>query len=125
MYKSERKRLFPTTLSTTQFVKLYILHLLTEKSYYGNRIKDEITRRLNDKWSPSYGMIYPLLSDLEINGYIEGWWDEPNKRSIKRYKITDKGKEHYKIIKLQSKEHIDDSLLIINNVLKDIYNENS
>lgn len=125
MYKSERKRLFPTTLSTTQFVKLYILHLLTEKSYYGNRIKDEITRRLNDKWSPSYGMIYPLLSDLEINGYIEGWWDEPNKRSIKRYKITDKGKEHYKVIKLQSKEHIDDSLLIINNVLKDIYNENS
>lgn len=125
MYKSERKRLFPTTLSTTQFVKLYILHLLTEKSYYGNRIKDEITRRLNDKWSPSYGMIYPLLSDLEINEYIEGWWDEPNKRSIKRYKITDKGKEHYKVIKLQSKEHIDDSLLIINNVLKDIYNENS
>ena len=113
MYKSERKRLFPTTLSTTQFVKLYILHLLTEKSYYGNRIKDEITRRLNDKWSPSYGMIYPLLSDLEINGYIEGWWDEPNKRSIKRYKITDKGKEHYKIIKLQSKEHIEDRKSVV------------
>ncbi|NLL81610.1 MAG: PadR family transcriptional regulator [Tissierellia bacterium] len=123
MYKAERQRLFPTTLSTTQFVKLYILHLLIEKNYYGNRLKDEITRRLDDKWSPSYGMIYPLLNDLEKNGFIEGWWDEPNKRSIKRYRITDKGINHYKIIKLQSKEHIDNSLLLINNVLKDIYKE--
>lgn len=123
MYKAERQRLFPTTLSTTQFVKLYILHLLIEKNYYGNRLKDEITRRLDDKWSPSYGMIYPLLNDLEKNEFIEGWWDEPNKRSIKRYRITDKGINHYKIIKLQSKEHIDNSLLLINNVLKDIYKE--
>lgn len=124
MYKAERQRQFPTTLSTTQFVKLYILHLLTEKNYYGNRIKDEISRRLSGKWSPSYGMIYPLLRDLEEQGYIEGWWDEPNKRSIRRYKITDKGIEHYKVIKMQNKESLDDSLLIIKKVLKDIYNVN-
>jgi DNA-binding PadR family transcriptional regulator len=121
MYKGERQRQFPTTLSTTQFVKLYILHLLTEKNYYGNRIKDEISRRLNGKWSPSYGMIYPLLRELEEQGYIEGWWDEPNKRSIRRYKITDTGIEHYRVIRIQNKESLDDSLLIIKNILKDIY----
>lgn len=121
MIKGERQRQFPTTISTTSFVKMYILHLLTEKSYYGNRIKDEINRRLNGKWSPSYGMIYPMLRELEEEGYIEGKWDEPLKRSIRRYKITDKGMDHYKVIKLQNKESLDDSLLIINNVLKDIY----
>lgn len=123
MAKETRKRMFPTTLSTTKFVKLYILHLLTENSYYGNSIRDEITRRLDGKWSPSYGMIYPLLNDLEKQGYIDGWWDEPNKRSIKRYRITDKGLEHYRVIRLQSKESLDDSLSMIKNVLKDIYNE--
>lgn len=122
-YKGQRQRQFPTTISTTSFVKLYILHLLNEKSYYGNRIKDEIKRRLNNKWEPSPGMLYPLLRELESEGYIEGSWDEPNKRSIRRYKITDLGIEHYKVILLQNKNSFNDSLLIIKNVLKDIYGE--
>ncbi|MBC8589249.1 PadR family transcriptional regulator [Paratissierella segnis] len=124
MYKNERKRQFPTTISTTSFVKLYILHLLTEKNYYGNKIKDEVERRLDGKWCPSPGMIYPLLRQLEEEGYVESWWEEPNKRTIRRYKITDSGINHYKIIKLQNKSSFEDSLSIINNVLKDIYKIN-
>lgn len=124
MNKAKRGGQIPSNLSTTSFVKLYILHLLIEKSYYGNKIRDEITRRLDGKWSPSYGLIYPLLRELEEEGYIEGWWDEPRKRSIRRYKITDSGLKHYDVIKKQSKESIDDSLLIIKNILKDIYKIN-
>ena len=123
IYKGERQRQFPTTIGTTSFVKLYILHLLTEKNYYGNRIKDEISKRLNNKWSPSPGMIYPLLRELESEGYIEGWWEEPEKRSIRRYKITDEGIKHYDVIHRQSKEAFDNSLFIVKSVLKDIYNE--
>ena len=68
-------------------------------------------------------MIYPLLRDLESEGYIEGWWDEPDRRSIKRYKITDIGLDHYKVLLLQNKPAFDDSLIIIQNALKDIYGE--
>lgn len=110
-------------MSTTSFVKLYILHLLTEGHYYGNKIKDEIKLRLDNKWEPSPGMIYPLLRDLESEGYIEGWWDEPHKRSIRRYKITDLGLSHYKVLLLQNKPALDDSLIIVRNVLEDIYKE--
>lgn len=123
-YKGERQRQFPTKISTTSFVKLYILHLLNESSYYGNEIKDEIKKRLENKWEPSPGMIYPLLRQLEEEEYIRGAWDEPSKRSIRRYRITDNGIEHYKILLLQNKSAFDDSLLIIRNVLKDIYNVN-
>lgn len=122
-YKGERQRQFPTTIGTTSFVKLYILHLLTEKHYYGNMIKDEISQRLSNKWTPSPGMIYPLLRELESEGYIEGWWDEPKKRSIRRYKITDEGIKHYKVIHKQSKEAFDNSLFIVKTVLGDIYKE--
>lgn len=123
VYKGQRQRQFPTKISTTSFVKLYILHLLNEKTYYGNMIKDEMKKRLQGRWEPSPGMIYPLLRELESEGYIVGSWDEPNKRSIRRYKITDTGIKHYKVLLLQNKESFDDSLLIIKNVLKDIYGE--
>ena len=120
-YRGERQRQFPSKISTTSFVKLYILHLLQEKSYYGNKIKDEIKKRLDGRWEPSPGMIYPLLREMEEDGYIEGWWEEPDKRSIRRYRITDEGIRHYKVILNQNKSTFEDSLLIIRNVLKDIY----
>ena len=123
LYKGERQRQFPTKIGTTSFVKMYILHLLNEKSYYGNMIKDEIKLRLNNRWEPSPGMIYPLLRELETEGYIEGTWDEPDKRSIRRYRITDEGIKHYKVLLLQNKSSFEDSLLIVKNVLKDIYGE--
>ena len=102
-------------------MKLYILHLLREKSYYGNEIIDEIKLRLNNKWEPSPGMVYPLLRDLEEEGYVVGWWEEPDKRSIRRYRLTDDGYEHYKVILLMYKSVFEDSLYIIKTVLKDIY----
>ncbi len=119
--KNKRNRQFPTKISTTSFVKLYILHLLTEKSYYGNEIIDEIKSRLDYKWEPSPGMVYPLLRDLESEDYILGWWQEPDKRSIRHYRITDTGFEHYKKLKLIYKEGFEESLTIIKNTLLDIY----
>lgn len=119
--QNKRNRQFPTKISTTSFVKLYILHLLTEKSYYGNEIIDEIKLRLENKWAPSPGMIYPLLRELESEDYILGWWQEPDKRSIRYYRITDSGYEHYKKIKLIYKDDFEESMAIIKNTLLDIY----
>lgn len=121
--KNTRQRQFPTNISTTSFVKLYTLHLLRDGEYYGNKVIDEISSRLNNKWSPSPGMVYPLLRELESEGYIIGRWDEPEKRSIKRYRITDKGLEHYKVLINRYESSFYDSLFIIETVLKDIYNK--
>ncbi|CCQ93081.1 Transcriptional regulator, PadR-like family [[Clostridium] ultunense Esp] len=119
--KGERNRQFPSKISTTSFVKLYILHLLKEKNYYGNEIIEEIKSRLSNKWEPSPGMVYPLLRELEEEGYVTGWWEEPDKRSIRRYRLTDSGYKHYQVILLQYKANFEDSLSIVQNVLTDIY----
>ena len=119
--KNTRQRQFPTNISTTSFVKLYTLHLLRDGEYYGNKVIDEISSRLNNKWSPSPGMVYPLLRELESEGYIVGRWDEPEKRSIKRYRITDKGLEHYSVLINRYERSFYDSLFIIETVLRDIY----
>lgn len=123
MQKNERNRQFPSKISTTSFAKLYILHLLNERSYYGNEIIDEIKKRLNNLWEPSPGMIYPMLRNLESEGYITGWWAEPDRRSIKHYKLTPDGFEHYKKIKLLYKSDVQDSLALLKYIMSDIYKE--
>lgn len=120
---STRQRQFPTKMSTTALVKMYTLHLLTEGTFYGNKIIDEIKSRLKNKWEPSPGMLYPLLRELESEGYIQGSWDEPNKRSIRRYRITNEGYNHYKKLLLKNKPALDDSLIIVESILNDIYKE--
>ena len=120
-YRNERNRQFPSKISTTSFVKLYILHLLKDKDYYGNKIIEEIRDRLDNKWEPSPGMVYPLLRELEEEGYVTGRWEEPDKRSIRRYRLTNEGHKHYQVILLQHKSTFEDSLHIVKNILKDIY----
>ena len=121
-YKGERSRQFPSKISTTQFTKLFILHLLNEKSYYGNEIIDEIKRRLKDNWAPSPGMIYPMLRELEADEYVHGCWREPDKRSIRSYRITDKGIEHYKKIILLYQPALKEALTMIECIMKELYN---
>ncbi|MBC7087300.1 MAG: PadR family transcriptional regulator [Tissierellales bacterium] len=116
-----RQRQFPSTISTTSFAKLYILHILSVKKCYGNYIKEEIGRRLKGKWIPSPGLIYPLLNQLEQEGLIVGNWEEPIKRTVKIYTITEYGMEHYNYIKKQYLDSILDSYDIIKFTLKDIY----
>lgn len=120
--KGSRNRQFPSTISTTAFVRLYILHCLREKSYYGNELIDEIKYRMDGKWEPSPGMVYPLLRQLESDGHIVGWWDEPDKRSIRRYRITDEGLAYYDVLVVKSRPAFEESLTIVKNVFKDIYN---
>ena len=122
--KNKRNRQFPSRISTTQFVKIYILYLLSQKSYYGNELIEEIKIRMDNKWEPSPGMVYPLLRELESEGYVIGSWEEPDKRSIRRYKLTEDGYKHYQVILLHYKPVFMDSLSIIQNVLKDIYGIN-
>ena len=68
-------------------------------------------------------MVYPLLRDLEKEGYINGWWEEPDKKSIRRYRLTEEGYKHYQVVLLRNKPIFEDSLVIVKNVLKDIYNK--
>jgi PadR family transcriptional regulator PadR len=118
---NNRNRQFPNKINTTTVVKLFILHFLNEKSCYGNELIDKIEQSLNHKWKPSPGMIYPLLRDMEDDLLIEGWWDEPDKKTKRHYKITDIGIKHYEKIKYLYKPLLEESLSILNSTLNIIY----
>lgn len=118
-----RNRQFLGKINTTSIVKLLILNLLSSRSYYGNELIDSIESILNYKWKPSPGMIYPLLRNMEENLLIEGWWDEPDKKSKRHYKITQAGINHYDKIKNLYMPSFKESKVIIDCIFKTVYNE--
>lgn len=115
-------RVFPATMSTSSFVRLYILHLLSNKeTYYGKELIDEIERKLGQHWRPSHGMVYPMLRELEKNGYLNAEWTNGDKKTTRIYKITDLGIEALRE-ELETKRNMfTDSYNLIVNVLEDLY----
>ena len=71
---------------------LYVLHLISQQPRYGNEIMDLLAERTNGQWVSNPGAIYPLLTELEKEGFVEGQWEDPDKRTIRIYTITPNGK---------------------------------
>jgi DNA-binding PadR family transcriptional regulator len=68
------------------FTRFYVLHLLTERPMTGKEIIVEADERSRGDWTPSPGLIYPLLGRLVRDGLIAET-DEGG------FTITEKGEE--------------------------------
>jgi PadR family transcriptional regulator PadR len=74
---------------------MLVLKLLEEKEKYGWEIIEELAEKSFDMFRLQTGALYPVLHNLENDGYIIG-----NSRTIengrvrKYYKITSRGKEY-------------------------------
>lgn len=119
--KKERNRNALFKISMTALVKVLVLNMLSENQLYGNKIIDNISLAMNEQWSPSPGMIYPLLRQLEGDGHIVGWWSDPVKRSTRYYKITDEGVTYLHILKKNYQGQINESIQILESFNKAIY----
>ncbi len=95
------------------FGRLIILWILNKKRLYGNAIINKINNFYPDKDRKITGSsrIYPMLHDLEDNGFIEGSWENRGRQQIKYYEITDKGREEILRVKKIFKYYLDDELI--------------
>lgn len=72
---------------------LYVMHLLSQLPRYGNEVMEKITERTGGQWIANPGAIYPLMTMLEDQGLITGEWEDPTKRTIRIYRLTDAGEK--------------------------------
>jgi DNA-binding PadR family transcriptional regulator len=70
---------------------LLILRILKDRPAYGNQIADEIKQVTQNTIKPNPNFIYPLLREMEENGYAEGNWENPKTRGKRIYQITESG----------------------------------
>ncbi len=108
-------------LTRSGLLPLYTLHLLEDKEMFGNEIINEIEKRTSAAWSPNPGAIYPLLKELEEKRFVEGRWDLNEEHPRRIYKLTDKGKQEYKILKIILEKHLNQAIGIFKKIYKELF----
>lgn len=78
-----------------------ILKLLSRKDLYGYEIIKTLTLLSENAFQLKEGSLYPILKNLEYEGYVESYWEETSSaRKRKYYHITKNGQK-----KLESLEN--------------------
>ena len=126
-YKGRYNRLFPSKISTTSFLTIYILFLFGQKTtFYGKELIDAIEQKFKGRWKPSHGIVYPMLRDLEEQGLLIGLWEkdgDSDKKTKRIYTITTKGREVFKQTVAEHREVFIDSYAMMVQILRDLYTD--
>jgi DNA-binding PadR family transcriptional regulator len=72
---------------------LLVMHFLSDRPRYGNELMDMIAEWTRGQWVANPGAIYPLMDELEENGLIKGEWEDPDKRTVRIYQLTEEGRQ--------------------------------
>jgi DNA-binding PadR family transcriptional regulator len=72
-------------------LRLVLLQMLADKPSHGYELIRAIEERLQGRYSPSPGTVYPTLTMLEDMGYARS---RPEEGGKKIYEITDEGRAH-------------------------------
>ncbi len=99
---------------------LYVLHLVSQKPRYGNEIMEIIAERTGGQWVSNPGAIYPLLTELEQQGLIEGLWEDPQKRTIRIYSLTKAGAEELSRLKAFVDPKLSEAIDVLTRLMKDL-----
>jgi PadR family transcriptional regulator, regulatory protein PadR len=70
---------------------LLVLHVLREAPSYGNALMEHVGRVTDGLLAVNPNTMYPLLRRLESEGFIQGEWEHPERRSRRFYRLTPAG----------------------------------
>ncbi len=71
-----------------------VLEILSRGRMYGYELSEAIGQRSGNILSLGKGTLYPLLYNLEANGFVQAEWEEnESKRKRRYYSITSEGKD--------------------------------
>lgn len=104
---------------------LYVMQLLSEGSRYGNEIMELITERTGGQWVANPGAIYPLMTVLEEQGLITGEWEDPRKRTVRIYRLTEDGESELTRLKAIVQPKLEEAIEVLQNIAHDLNGDES
>ncbi|MBU3173703.1 PadR family transcriptional regulator [Clostridium estertheticum] len=123
-YKAKNNRMYPTKMSSSNFLLLKTLFLLNKNtnSLYGKEMLEEIQRDVCvDIWQPSHGTYYPVLDVMMEAGYINNVKVISGK---KFYEITKLGIKELECRLVEFRPMLIESCKFFSNIFTEMYNDN-
>jgi DNA-binding PadR family transcriptional regulator len=99
---------------------LVVLHLLSEQPRYGNEIMALLTERTSGQWVANPGAIYPLMSMLEERNLVQGEWEDPQKRTVRIYRLTEAGQEEVDRLKAIVRPKLVEAIKVLQELARDL-----
>lgn len=99
---------------------LYVLHLLQQRPQYGNELMEKLTERTSNQWVANPGAIYPLMTMLEEQGIVQGQWEDPRKRTVRIYSLTEKGKQELANLKAIVRPKLMEAMEVMQTLANDL-----
>ncbi len=84
---------FTVSLVPPGILKPLILKILENRPLHGYEIMQDIALRTGGYWRPTAGSIYPALTSLEEEGYVERHKVSQGERIKQVYTLTEEGKK--------------------------------
>lgn len=99
---------------------LYVLQLLAERPYYANELMGLITERTGRQWMANPGAIYPLMTQLEQHGLVAGEWEDPRKRTVRIYHLTETGTQELARLKSIVRPKLQEAIEVLQDLIQDL-----
>ena len=99
---------------------LIVLHLLQEKPRYGNELMTLISQKTGDQLTANPGAVYPLMTELENRGMVEGAWDDPRKRTVRIYHLTAKGEREVNRVKAIVTPKLEEAIEVLQKLVNEL-----
>ena len=84
---------------------MLLLRLLAEKDMYGYEMIETLRERSMNVFSLKAGTLYPILHNLEEQGYVETYEEEIGGKTRKYYTLTKAGKKQLQVKKEEWEEY--------------------
>jgi DNA-binding PadR family transcriptional regulator len=104
---------------------LYVMQMLAARPLYGNEIMEGLTRRTGGRWIANPGAIYPLMTVLEQQGLIAGEWEDPTKRTIRIYRLTESGEQEMARLKAIVRPKLEEAIEVLKELARDLNGDES
>jgi PadR family transcriptional regulator PadR len=114
---------FTGELRRRDVLPLLVLHLIGQGPSYGNQLMERIAGMTEGVLSVNPNTMYPLLRRLEEQGWIEGKWEHPERRTRRYYSLTADGREEYARLVEEVRPFLDSVKTSIEEIVHEVYGE--
>jgi PadR family transcriptional regulator PadR len=112
---------FTGELRRREVLPLLVLHLIGQGPSYGNQLMERIAGMTEGVLSVNPNTMYPLLRRLEEQGWIEGKWEHPERRTRRYYSLTPEGRAEYERLVGDVRPFLDSVKASIDEIVREVY----